>query len=729
MSIATMQPRILLVEDQQIVAEDVRRRLSAFGFDVTAIVSSGQEAVERAAELRPDLLVMDVVLQGTMDGIEAAREIRKRYDIPVVYLTAYTDEQTVQRAQTTDPTGYLIKPYDERELRFAIEIALQKHAMERQLREREQRVRQVADTPGEVLWLMESGSGAFLYVSPSFELLWGRPVKELEQRSDLWFETVEQSDRHLVRELLQRARRGEVDDRPTEYRILRPDGTVRWVATRLYPVRAEDGTVYRLAASSLDITQQKWAWETLRESEARYRLLAENSTDIISRHSAEGIYLYASPATRTLLGYRPEELLGTSAYSHIHPDDLEDIRRRDFEAGYFLASGTETYRARRKDGTHVWCESTSRTVRDPDTGEARELIVVTRDISDRKWAEEVLGRYEFIANASNEFMTLINRRYVYEAANDAYCAAHGRPRAEIVGKSVADIWGQEIFRTVIKGYLDECFGGAVVQYEAWFEFGALGRRFYAVHYYPYKDARGTVTHCVVVSHDITTRKAGEDKLHASLAEKELLLKEIHHRVKNNLQIISSLLSLQSNTIDSPETRELVRESQNRVRSMALIHEKLYRSDNLAQIDFGEYLRNLTRDLFRSYSAGGVTLKLQAEEIQLDVDAAIPCGLIVNELVSNALKYAFPQGRSGELLIRFSQVAHDRYALSVTDNGVGLPGDLDVRQAKTLGLQLVNMLVTQLRGTLDVISDDGTTFLITFTTERKTVTPDMGFSST
>jgi CheY-like chemotaxis protein len=111
-----MQPRILLVEDQQIVAEDIRRRLSGFGFDVPAIASSGQEALEQAAELHPDILVTDIVLQGTMDGIEAAREIRKRFDIPVVYLTAYTDEPTVQRARSTDPTGYLIKPFDEREL-------------------------------------------------------------------------------------------------------------------------------------------------------------------------------------------------------------------------------------------------------------------------------------------------------------------------------------------------------------------------------------------------------------------------------------------------------------------------------------------------------------------------------------------------------------------------------------------------------------------------------------
>jgi PAS domain S-box-containing protein len=430
------------------------------------------------------------------------------------------------------------------------------------------------------------------------------------------------------------------------------------------------------------------------------------------------VFLYASPATRSILGYRPEELLGTSAYGHIHPDDLEDVRRRDSDGGHFLSAGTESFRMRKKDGDYVWMEASSKTVRQPGTGELREVTVVTREISDRKWAEDILSRYEFIANASNELMTLLNKHFVYEAANDAYCRAHNKTRSQVIGQTAADIWGQDTFDSIIKPHLEECFSGKSVSYESWFQFGGLGRRFYVVNYYPYFNPQGDVTHCVVVSHDMTSKKTDEDEVHSSLQEKDVLLKEIHHRVKNNLQIISSLLSLQSNTIESQATRELVRESQNRVRSMALIHEKLYQSTSLARIDFGEYLRNLTRDLFRSYSAGGVSLKLQVEDIQLDIDAAIPCGLMVNELVSNALKYAFPQGKGGELLITFSQVARNKYALSVTDNGIGLPTDLDVRKPKSLGLQLVNMLVAQLRGTLDVVSDGGTTFMITFSTSTR-----------
>jgi len=714
---AVASPRVLIAEDEQIIAADIRERLTGLGYSVPAVAGSGEDAVTLATETKPDLLLIDIVLQGTIDGIEAVKRIRATLDVPVIYLTAYTDEETVRRAKETEPLGYLLKPFDERELRFAIEMALHKHQVEARLRRREEQFRQLTDNPQEVLWMLDAETNRMLYVSPADESIRGTALQMPDADLDAWLEPVHSAERQKALEMINCARRGDIDEKGYEYRIVRPDGTIRWIWSRSYPIRDASGHVYRIAGTSVDITRQKWAWETLRESEERYRLLAENATDIISRHAPEGVFLYASPASRTLLGYRPEELLGTSAYGHIHPDDLEDVRRRDSDGGHFLSAGTEAFRMRKKDGSYVWVEASSKTMRHPDTGEIREIIVVTREISDRKWAEDVLARYEFIANASRELMTLINRNYVYEAANDAYCEAHVKTRSQVIGQTVSDIWGEETFATIIKPHLDDCFSGSAVHYESWFEFGGLGRRYYAVNYYPYVNLNGVVTHCVVVSHDMTDRKTVEDETHSSLQEKEVLLKEIHHRVKNNLQIISSLLSLQSNTIESEATREVVRESQNRVRSMALIHEKLYQSASLARIDFGEYLRNLTRDLFRSYSAGSVSLKLQAEDINLDIDAAIPCGLIVNELVSNALKYAFPRTKGGELLITFSQVARDKFALSVTDNGIGLPADLDVRNPKSLGLQLVNMLVAQLRGTLDVVSDGGTTFMITFSTGK------------
>jgi two-component sensor histidine kinase len=201
----------------------------------------------------------------------------------------------------------------------------------------------------------------------------------------------------------------------------------------------------------------------------------------------------------------------------------------------------------------------------------------------------------------------------------------------------------------------------------------------------------------------------------SLEEKNILLKEIHHRVKNNLQVISSLLNLQSAQIKDPVTVQLFRDSQNRVRSMALIHEKLYQSHDLARIDFKSYIESLSNYLVRSYAteARRVTFRLEIEQISLGIDQAVPCGLIINELVSNSLKYAFPDNQKGEVTIQFKIDERQQLQLTVGDNGIGFPESIDFQNTASLGLQLVNSLVNQLEGSIELIRSSGTQFRIVF----------------
>ena len=208
-------------------------------------------------------------------------------------------------------------------------------------------------------------------------------------------------------------------------------------------------------------------------------------------------------------------------------------------------------------------------------------------------------------------------------------------------------------------------------------------------------------------------KRSNEALSTSLHEKEVLLKEIHHRVKNNLQIISSILSLQSGSACSESQATLLRESQDRIRSMALVHEKLYRSRDLSRINFGEYVRNLTASLAHSYIASpAIRIRVDIRDVFLDIDMAIPCGLIINELVSNSFKYAFRDGRAGEVYISLSGNGQT-YTLVVSDDGVGLPPGMDFRNTPSLGLQLVNTLVSQLEGTIELDLEKGTSFKITF----------------
>jgi PAS domain S-box-containing protein len=267
---------------------------------------------------------------------------------------------------------------------------------------------------------------------------------------------------------------------------------------------------------------------------------------------------------------------------------------------------------------------------------------------------------------------------------------------------------------------------------------------------------GTRECLLLVARDVTERKRAEEKIRASLKEKEVLLKEIHHRVKNNLQIISSLLYLQSTRTEHVGAVSALRESRDRIKSMALIHERLYASPDLASVDMGKYTRNLVADLRHSHGTeeSSVRLTFNIDDIPLGITEAIPCGLIINELVSNALKHAFPKGRdfnglaranlssehgepgtrlrvreaptgfpaegatrvpvmAGEISIQLLRTGANRITLTVSDNGIGFPEQIDFRRSPSLGLTLVNSLVEQLGGTIELDRREGTSFTISF----------------
>jgi PAS domain S-box-containing protein len=230
---------------------------------------------------------------------------------------------------------------------------------------------------------------------------------------------------------------------------------------------------------------------------------------------------------------------------------------------------------------------------------------------------------------------------------------------------------------------------------------------------------GTPLGLLGVSRDISLRRAYREQLETSLRDKDVLLREVHHRVKNNLQVISSLLNLQADSYNDLQARTLLKESQLRIRSMALVHEKLYRSPHLSSIDFQDYLTTMTRDLVRSFGNVAVSTHVTGDEIHLDIEKAIPAGLIVNELFTNALKHAFPPHiRNASIDVAVRQNADGAIALTVEDNGIGIPADMNIEEARTMGMTVIQGLTMQLDGTISLLAGPGARFQLRFPMGRQ-----------
>jgi PAS domain S-box-containing protein len=345
---------------------------------------------------------------------------------------------------------------------------------------------------------------------------------------------------------------------------------------------------------------------------------------------------------------------------------------------------------------------------------------VRRELDDARIRGEKREAEEALRESAAKWVTTFN------AITDGICLLDPEARilqcneaiASLLARPVKDIIGRKCYEVVHGGtdfFMDCPFPKMLVSKaheEAEF---LIGDRWFLAGVDPILDADGGISGAVHILSDITKRKAAEEQLRESLREKEVLLREVYHRVKNNMQVMASLLSLQARAVADPAVAEALKESQNRIRSMAIVHEKLYRSPDLNRIDFGDYIRQMVVHLIQSLGIDPdlVGISLDLDEAFLDVNTAVPCGLILNELVSNSVKHGFPKGRKGELAVEFRDLKEGRYRLTVRDDGVGLPDGLDIKSTESLGMQIIQLLVEQLGGTIELRRKGGTEFRITF----------------
>jgi PAS domain S-box-containing protein len=324
--------------------------------------------------------------------------------------------------------------------------------------------------------------------------------------------------------------------------------------------------------------------------------------------------------------------------------------------------------------------------------------------------------FRTLVENSPDSIRRLDRTFRHVYVNPKVEGELGIPAAKILGKTIEEIGFPENLVQEWNAILQQACETRQEQVNEYsLSLPSVGLQYYQSRIVPELSIDGRVESVLVVVRDITTCKLAEKQLRASLKEKEILLKEIHHRVKNNLQLVSSLLHLQANSIQDPRILNYFQESQQRVKAMALIHEQLYRSLNHARINFAEYVQNLAASLFHSYicPSSRIDLRVEVKNVEFDVDIAIPCGLIINELVSNAIKHAFPDDRLGEIEIFFSSNCFNQNLLTIKDNGVGFTDDLDIYNTDSLGLQMVCDLTEQLGGRLELNQQGVTAFKIVF----------------
>lgn len=973
------KPRLIIVEDELIIAHEIQHSLTMLGYEVPAIVMSGEEALEQVRNIEPDLVLMDIKLKGRMSGIEAAAGIHERHHIPVIYMTANADQSTIDLARTTEPYGFIYKPIQQDVLRAVIETALYKHKMEIKLIEREAWLNSTLTSIGEAVVTTDT-EGVVTFLNPVAEEMtgWsgkesiGRPIGEIitlvsgtsgkpipppvqrvledgiktsmqtdtvliqrsgrritiadsaspiqdaharitgviivfrdvsqhreseigllegsdrcrsflekmpagyfvidrdgliRQVNSVWLEmfdypqqedvlgrhyldilqfdsskegeaffhdvlagdkerlsgefsrryrdgregyhtltitplryqgklvgaegfvtdttsskTAEQTYSRTETELMQLfeyapdacllldgygnitdvnskavqlfgSRReellakaaqevihisdgvisdflagentGDTGSHPAETAIIGPNGTEIPVQLSVYPVTRKGSQAVLCIAR--DIGEIKKYGAVLNETQELFSRLIATIPDMIIRTNIDGEIEFVSEWGLDISGYSAPDIVGKPMLSFIAPEDR--ARAKETMAQMFEGRlGPREYKLILKNGGQLPFETNGDILRD-ERGKPFGMVFVCRDISERKEALAALQASEekyrdLFENSQEAFLILENG--VFTDCNQATVEMLGlSSKEQVLNNHPADLSppiqpdgrdSREKADEMMKISLEKGShrfewdhklpNGEVIPVEV------LLTRIT-------KEDGSKIFH--TVWHDITEQKRVKQLIELELQEKKVLLREIHHRVKNNLNVIISLLGLQSRRITSKEDAiDAFQKSCDRIFSMALVHDHLYKSKNFSRIDMKPYTESISEQLSRSHPLGGqITFITDIEDnLYLSVTTAVPCGLILNELITNAYKYAFEGRETGTLRVSLSQDKNDVYILTVHDDGIGLSDKIDIDTVQTLGLRLVKILTGQLNGELQITRKGGTAFTIRFQADQE-----------
>ncbi|MCF7936168.1 MAG: PAS domain S-box protein [Synergistales bacterium] len=704
------QKRILLVEDEPVVAMYEARQLERRGYRVEW-VQSGEQAVAMLRDRTDiDLILMDIDLGSGMDGTEAAAAIQRFGDVPVVFLSAHTDPEIVERTERVTSYGYVVKNSGITVLDASIKMAFRLYASKKEteaersrLEASEARFHGLFEQAGDGV-LIHDMQGTILDVNQRLCELFGYTPEEFRGLSVLDTHPSGQATDEMVFGIAEELKHDGRSRFETEF-VTKTGETFPGEITTAVVDAGDEQMVVGVIRDARDRMQM---FQSLRESEARFRSYVEHAPYGVLVAARNGRYIEVNRGYCELTGYGYQEILNKQIGLITAPEartQAEEQFRAVFDEGYAEA---ELPYITKKGERRYW---NIRAVRiSPETA-----LLFVNDTTEYRKAREALDakqrEMQRLFDALPNHIVYKDREGRYQLVNASWARTVGKPRGEILGTLPRDHFPRQEAQGMERHDRDVLSTGEpVLEVEETYE-TEEGPQTVRSSKIPLWGDHGEVIGLACIEEDITQLKDDERQIRGLLEEKELLLREVHHRVKNNMTTIMSLLEIQAANVGDPTAREALATARNRVGTMMLLYEKLYRSDHLSdRVSLGDYIPSLVAEIVDSFPRE-VAVHTEAEEIIVPVRVVSSLGLIVNELITNAMKYAFQASQEAALTVTVTEQGGE-VTLSVADNGRGFdPESAD----GGFGLQLVTALAEQLEGRLAIESggEDGTLCTVTF----------------
>jgi len=769
--------KILIVEDDAATAHAIRDALIKSKYAVAGIEKSGETAQQTAENLKPDLILMDIVLSGKKGGIKASKIITEKLNIPIISITAAAHIDTVIRACKTHPCYYILKPIKAYQLFSTIDAALHHFKLEQQLKESESRLAKAQEIAHLGNWHWDIKSGKITWSAEMFRIFGIRPDK-FEGTADAVLRRIHPDDRWMQENAFAIASKGHKVI-PFEFRIVHSDGSERIIEITNESSYDDSGRLCAMFGIAHDITDRKLAVEEIQRINRLYNVLSKINLTLVQMHTHQNLFHEVCRIAVEFGGFKLAWIgwhdkhsravipIASAGESQLYMKNLS-IYSDDRPEGRG-ATGTAIREKRTylcndiQADPHMlpWHEVSKKAgirssaafpfyLKDEVYGalnlyaaeknffndkEVELLEEVALNLSfglnnleeeaERLRAEEALReseeQYRLLIQNVSDVVFSIDPGFTLLSVTPSVEKTLGYKPEELIGRNIwePNVLAPESKQTAITAINQVFTSKTAGLFELVFISKDGSRKIGEVNTSPLiRD--GKVVAIISVARDITERKQAEDFVKNSLHEKEILLREIHHRVKNNMQLVISLLNLQAKNIPDEKSKQLYMDLENRIKAMSLIHEKLYHSENLSRIDFSEYIRSISSQLSSIYFINPklISLELHMDPVELSIDQAVPCGLIVNEILTNSFKHAFPSDFQGprKVTITLRQGSHNTIELIISDNGIGARQNMNMQTKGSLGMLLIKILAKQIEATVKLEYATGTSITITFRNE-------------